>query len=69
MIIGVLKEILNGGKGPTRDVVLLNASAALLSADLVKDLKDGIEMAAKSIDSGAANNKLELLISVSQRAQ
>ena len=65
----ILKEILNGGKGPTRDVVLLNASAALLSADLVKDLRAGIEMAARSIDSGAANNKLETLISVSQRVQ
>lgn len=65
----ILKEIVNGGKGPTRDVVLLNASAALLSADLVKDLKDGIKMAAESIDSGAANNKLESLINASQRAE
>jgi len=65
----MLKEILNGTKGPTRDVVLLNASAALLSADLVTNLRDGIVMAAQSIDTGAANSKLETLISVSQKVK
>jgi anthranilate phosphoribosyltransferase len=50
-----------------RDVVLLNAGAALLTAGKVDDLLDGIEMAAQTIDSGAALDKLNALVEFTQR--
>jgi anthranilate phosphoribosyltransferase len=54
-------EILRGVAGPCRDIVLVNAAAGLLAAGLAADLRSGIELAATSIDSGAAIAKLELL--------
>lgn len=51
-------EILKGEKGPRRDIVLLNAAAALLASGKASDFKEGIGMAAESIDSGAAMKKL-----------
>jgi len=53
--------ILGGASGAPRDIVLANAAAGLLAADLVEDLISGVESAARSIDSGAALRKLELL--------
>ena len=61
----ITREILNSEKSPRRDIVLLNASAALVAADKVNDLKEGIALAKKSIDSGAAMRKLEELIEFS----
>jgi anthranilate phosphoribosyltransferase len=55
---GVFREVLVGAAGPIRDVVLLNAAAALIAADAAKDLKEGARMAADAIDSGAAAKKL-----------
>ncbi len=63
----IILNILNGEKGPKRNIILLNASAALLVAGKARDLKDGIEIAAHSIDSGAALNKLKSLIEFSQK--
>lgn len=60
--ISVTKSVLAGAAGPARDVVLLNASAALVAADNVDSLKDGLGVAAASIDSGAAQTKLAELI-------
>jgi len=57
----ITREILNGEKGPPRDIVLVNASAGLLAAGLAKDLRKGVELAEKSIDSGAAAAKLAAL--------
>jgi anthranilate synthase/phosphoribosyltransferase len=57
-----LKEVLAGKPGPIRDVVLLNAAATLVVAGKAKDLKEGIALAAKSVDSGAARKKLEGLV-------
>ena len=54
-----LLAILNGKKGPRRDIVLLNAAAGLVVADIARDLTEGIGMAAESIDSGAAMKSLE----------
>ena len=53
--------ILRGYSGAPRDIVLANAAAGLLAAGLVADLISGVESAARSIDSGAALGKLELL--------
>ncbi len=60
--------MLQGTKGPFRDVALLNAAAALVVAGKAKDLKDGVALAAKSIDSGAAKDRLDKLIAVSNAA-
>lgn len=57
-----VRSILNGEKGPKRDMVLLNAAGALLVADKVSDLKDGVAMAAELIDSGKALAKLDGLV-------
>ncbi len=54
-------------RGPRRDVVLLNAGAALLVSGTATDLPGGIAQAAESIDSGAALEKLQALIRTSQR--
>ena len=65
----VLRRTLSGQeRGPKRDVVLLNAAAALVAADAVADLRQGVAKAAEAIDSGAAAARLEALIATSQRA-
>jgi anthranilate phosphoribosyltransferase len=58
----IIREILAGKKSPRRDVVLLNAAAALVAAGRVEHLGDGLPLAAKSIDSGAAAAKLDALV-------
>jgi anthranilate phosphoribosyltransferase len=63
MILGVL----NGDPGPARDIVLLNAGAAVYVAGLAPSLHDGIAKAAQVIDDGAAGGKLEQLIALSAR--
>ena len=57
----IVLEILSGASGPRQDVVLANAAAGLLAGGLGSDLRDGMKLAARSIDSGAAMAKLELL--------
>jgi len=57
----LIKDILNGKKGVPRDVVILNAAFALCAASIVNDPKEGISAAEKSIDSGAAAEKLKRL--------
>ena len=64
-----LREILQGIGGPTRDVVLMNAAAALLAADRVATLKEGVTVATESIDSGEAKQKLDSLIELSQELE
>lgn len=58
----IVKKVIEGEKGPRQDVVLLNASAALIAGGMAKDFKDGIEIARVSIESGKAKKKLEKLI-------
>jgi len=55
-------DILKGRKGARRNAVLMNAAAALVVGGLAGDLKDGFELASRSIDSGAAYRKLEELV-------
>ena len=60
--------LLSGAQSAYRDAVLLNASAALVVADKVSSLKDGVELARESIDSGAAKSKVEALAKVTSEA-
>jgi anthranilate phosphoribosyltransferase len=60
-----LLDVLMGGKGPFRDVALLNAAAGLVVAGEAGDLKQGVEMAARSVDSGSARKRLDTLVQVS----
>jgi anthranilate phosphoribosyltransferase len=61
-----LRRILGGEAGAGRDVVLLNAAAALLAADRVDSLPAGVQCAVESVDSGAARRALDGLIRLSQ---
>jgi anthranilate phosphoribosyltransferase len=58
----IIRAVLQGEKSPRRDVVLLNAAAALVAAGRADHLADAIPFATKSIDSGAAAGKLEALV-------
>jgi anthranilate phosphoribosyltransferase len=58
----IIREVLKGKKSPRRDVVLLNSAAALVAAGRTDHLADAIPVAAKSIDSGAAARKLDMLV-------
>jgi len=59
--VKIALEVLEGKPGPHRDIVVLNAAAAIYVADKAKSVKEGIELACASIDSGRALKKLELL--------
>jgi anthranilate phosphoribosyltransferase len=63
----VLRSILAGEKGPLRDVVVLNAGAALFAADTARDIKEGAMLAQESIDSGAARRKLHEWVDLTQK--
>jgi anthranilate phosphoribosyltransferase len=60
-----LQSVLDGKPSPYRDVALFNAAAALVVAGRAKDLKEGVAIGAKAIDSGAAMARLKQLIAVS----
>jgi len=60
-----LQSVLSGKPSPYRDVALMNAAAALVVAGRAKDLKEGVAIGTKSLDSGAANARLKHLIAVS----
>jgi anthranilate phosphoribosyltransferase len=61
-----MRELLNGAGGPVRDYVLLNSAGVLLVGDLVSNIRDGVQLAAQTIDSGAAKDRMESMIEVSQ---
>ena len=63
----IIRHILGGGDGAKRDIVLMNAAAALVVGGKAKELKEGVALARRSIDSGAARAKLEGLIALSQK--
>ncbi len=62
-----LKRLFGGEKGPYRDIVLLNAGAALMVSGRAKDVKEGVRLAAQALDGGAARQKLDQLITASHR--
>lgn len=61
----IIRDVLGGTPGPHRDMVLLNAAAALLVAEVASDLREAIEMASAAIDKGRAAAALETLTRVS----
>ncbi|MDD4923528.1 MAG: anthranilate phosphoribosyltransferase [Dehalococcoidales bacterium] len=61
----LLKRILDGDIIPQRNIVLMNAAAALVAGNKAKNLKDGFKMAVEIIDNGSAKKKLEQMIKVS----
>ena len=65
----MLVEVLDGKPGPSRDVVLMNAAAALRAADKVATLEEGVTLAAESLDSGRARQALDGLVELSQRLE
>jgi anthranilate phosphoribosyltransferase len=60
-----LIAVLKSAKGPFRDVAVLNAAAGLMVAGCVKDLKQAVALAQKSVDSGEAHGRLQHLITIS----
>jgi anthranilate phosphoribosyltransferase len=60
----VSMEVLNGVRGPVRDAVLINAGASLMVAGLASDLKEGIDLAGKALDTGNAMAVLEKVKSI-----
>jgi anthranilate phosphoribosyltransferase len=66
--VAIAKEVLAGQGGPARDLVLLNAAAALVAADAAPGLADGLEAAARSIDQGRARDTLDAWVESSRRA-
>jgi len=65
----IVQQILDGEKGPKRDMVLLNASAAFVASGLCNNFKDGVRLAEASIDSGKARQKLDQLIEFTRQCQ
>jgi len=61
----ISRNILKGEPGPCRDIVLLNAGAAIYVSGKAGDLKEGVRLAAESIDSGKAQSTLDNLVKVS----
>ncbi len=61
----ILRGVLDGEKGPQRDVVLLNSAAAMVVGGLAEDITAGLEVARESIDSGKARQALDRLVEVS----
>jgi anthranilate phosphoribosyltransferase len=63
---GIARAILGGERGPRRDIVLLNASAALRAAGLAESWREGIDLAAEAIDCGRAGEVLQRWVRASQ---
>lgn len=62
----IVRLVLAGERGAARDIVVLNAGAALVTSQIARDVRHGCELAAASIDSGAARGKLEELIAATR---
>ena len=63
-----MRALLSGEGGPVRDYVLLNGAGVLLAGDLVTNIRDGVQLAAQTIDSGAAKVCMESMIEASRGA-
>ena len=58
----IIRKILSGMRGPARDVVVLNAGAAIYLGDKAGNIAEGISLAEKAVDSGCASDKLDELV-------
>lgn len=65
--VRIIERVLAGEPGAPRAITLLNAAAALYAADAAASIQEGIELAARSIDSGAAREKLDELVALTSR--
>jgi anthranilate phosphoribosyltransferase len=65
----MLLSVLDNQPGAARDIVMMNAGAAIYVSGLTATLADGVRRAAEIISSGAAKNKLDELVSFSKQAQ
>jgi anthranilate phosphoribosyltransferase len=65
--VRLAQAVLEGARGPSRDVVLLNAGAALYMAGVEDSIRDGVGRAADELDSGRARDKVEQVATASQR--
>ncbi len=63
----IIRAIFSGRHGPPRDIVLLNAGAALYAGEAVASISDGIDGARQALDSGTVNRLLDRFITLSQR--
>jgi anthranilate phosphoribosyltransferase len=63
----IIRALLGGERGPRRDIVLMNAAAALVVGKHAHDLRDAAAAAARAIDSGAARRKLDDLVALTQK--
>jgi len=64
----IVRGVLQGNKGPARDVVLLNSGSALYVGGAAPSIQEGMRVAAESIDSGKARQKLEQLAQMTNAA-
>ncbi len=64
----IVREVLGGAPGPRRDIVVLNAAAAIVAGGLANGLEEGLVLARRAIDSGEALRKLEQLIAATRAA-
>jgi anthranilate phosphoribosyltransferase len=62
----IIRLLLEGEPGPRRDIVLMNAAAALVAGARARDLKEGVALAAHSVDGGEARRKLDALVALSR---
>jgi anthranilate phosphoribosyltransferase len=63
----IIRALLDGAPGPKRDIVLMNAAAALVAGARARDLKEGVALAAQSLDTGAARSRLHALVELSHK--
>ena len=63
-----IREVFAGKNGGRRDAILLNAAGAIAASGRAADLREGLEVARRTIDSGAAGERLELLVAFSRES-
>ena len=63
----LLRAVMDGAPGPHHDIVVLNAGAALYIAEAAGSIAEGVDKARAAVASGAARNKLDVLIATSRR--
>ena len=65
--VQIIRDILNGEPGPKRDIVLMNSAAALVASRHASDFREGVRVAAQSIDSGEARRRMLALAEFTNR--